>query len=121
MGSVNRMDQNVAKNSIGIQMKKWWWSPFVSMIDGAIQGVRVLYHINKDEDNESPPLLAFRRDAVNAIFMKYLKEGRLPSSQVEIRNIQSDVCCDDTKQHQVQSEHRRIQNPFKHLSWSVIA
>ena len=43
---------------------------------------------------------------------KILK-GRLFSSHAGIRNILSD---DDTKYYQVQSEHRLIQNPFKHLS-----
>ena len=71
----------------------------------------VLYRINKDEGTR----LAFRRDVGNAIFLKYSKEGRLSSSHVGIRNIPSDVCYDDKKHYQVQSEHRRIQNPFKHL------
>ena len=30
-------------------------------------------------------------------------------------------CYDDTKHYQVQSEHRRIQNPFKYLRWNVFA
>ena len=33
MGFANRMDQNVAKYRIGIQMKKWCWFSFVWMID----------------------------------------------------------------------------------------
>ena len=68
----------------------------------------VLYHINKDESGESMPLLAFRRDAFSEIFLKYLKESSLSSSHVGIRNIPLNVCCDDTKHYQVQSEHRRI-------------
>ena len=66
-------------------------------------------------------LLAFRRNVVNSIFLKYSKERRLPSSHVGIRNIPSDVCYDDTKQYQKQSEHKRIQNLFKHLRLSVFA
>ena len=58
---------------------------------------------------------------VNTIFLRYSKEGRLPSSQVGIRNILSDVSYDDAKHYQVQSEHRFTQNPFKHLRWSVFA
>ena len=91
------------------------------MLYVAHQGVWVLYRINKNEGVESLPLLSFRRDAVNAIFLKYLKESRLSSGHVGIRNIPSDVCYDDTKYYQVQSDHRRIQNPFKHLRWSVSA
>ena len=66
-------------------------------------------------------LLAFRRNVVNFIFLKYSKERRLPSSHVGIGNIPSDVCYDDTKQYQKQSEHKRIQNLFKHLRLSVFA
>ena len=79
----------------------------------------VLHHINKDEGDESLHLLAFRRQVVNAIFRKYAKEGRLSSSHLGIRNIPSDVCCDDTKHYQVQYEHRPIQNTIKHLTGSA--
>ena len=89
------------------------------MVDIVLQGTWVLYRINKDEGDESLPLLAFRGHAVNAIFLKYSREGRLSSSHLGIRNIPSDVCCDDTKHYKVQSEHRRIQSPFKHLRGSV--
>ena len=60
-------------------------------------------------------------DIVNAIFLKYSKEGTLSSSYVGNRNIPSDVCHDVTKHYQVQSEHRRTQNPFQHLRWIVFA
>ena len=43
------------------------------------------------------------------------------SSHVGIGNISSDVCYDNTKHYWVQSERRRIQNPFKHVRWSVFA
>ena len=79
---------------------------------GQIQGAWVLYCINKDKGDE--PVLAFRRH-VTATFLKYSKEGRLSSSYFGIRNIPADVCYDDTKRCQVQSEHRRIQNLSKHL------
>ena len=85
------------------------------MVDVVTQGVWVLYRINKDEGDQSLFFLAFRRDIVNAFFLKYSKEDRLSSSNVGIRNISSDVCYDDTKHYKVQPEHRRIQNPFKHL------
>ena len=100
-------------------MKKWWWFPFVWMVDVVIQGAWVLYRINKDKDDESLPLLAFRRYVVNVIFLKYSKEGRLSSSHLGIRNMPSDVCRDDTKHYLVQSEHRRLQKPFKHLKGSA--
>ena len=67
------------------------------------------------------PFLVFWKHIVNAIFLKYSKEGRLSSSHVGSRNIPSDVSCDVTKHYQVQSDHRRTQNPFKHLRWSVFA
>ena len=121
MGFVNRMDQSVASYRIDVQMKKLEWSPFVWMLDAALQGARVLYRINKDEGDESLPFLVFWRNIANAIFLKYSKEGRLSSSYIGTRNTPSDVCYDVTKHYQVQSEHRCTQNPFKHLRWSVFA
>ena len=84
-------------------------------------GCGVLYRINKDEGDKSMPLLPFRKDVVNAIFLKFSNEGWLSSSHVRIRNIPSDVCYDDTKHYRVQPEHRRIQSPVKHLRWSTFA
>ena len=92
------------------------------MVDVIIRNVRLLlYRINKDEGDGSQPPLAFRRDIAIAFFLKYSKEGRLSSSHVGIRNIPSNVCYNDAKHCQVQSEHRRTQRPFKHLRWSVFA
>ena len=47
------------------------------MADVVLQGVWLLHRINKDEGDESLPLLDFRRDVANAIFLKYSKERRL--------------------------------------------
>ena len=91
------------------------------MVDVVIQGAWVFYCIYKGTGDESLPILAFRRHAVNVIFLKYSKEGRLSSSHIGIRIIPSDVWYDDTKHYQVQSEHRRIQNPFKHRRGSAFA
>ena len=85
------------------------------MVDVVFQGAWILHRVKKDEGNESLLFLVFRRHIVNTIFLKYLKKGRLSSSHVGIRNIPSDICYDDTKHYQVQSEHRRTQNPFKQL------
>ena len=54
------------------------------MVDVVLQGMWVLDRFDKDEGNESLPLLAFQRDVVDAIFLKYSKEGRLSSNHVEI-------------------------------------
>ena len=86
-----------------------------------IQGAWVFYRINKDKSDKSLPLLAFRKHVVNVIFLKYSKEVRLSSSHLGIRNISADVCYDDTKHYQMQSEHMRIQNPCKHLRRSAFA
>ena len=67
------------------------------MVNVVLQRVWVFYRINKDEGNESLTLLALRRDVGNAIFLEYSKEGRLSSGYVEIRNIPSIVCYDNTK------------------------
>ena len=84
MGFVKIMDQNVAKHRINIRMKKWWWCPFVSMVDVVLQGARVLYCINEDKGDETLPLLAFRRDVVIVIFLEYSKEGKLSASHIGI-------------------------------------
>ena len=88
------------------------------MVDVVIQGAWVLYRINRDKGDESPPLLAFRRHVVNVIFLKYSIEGSLSSSHLGIRNNPSDVCY-NAKHYHVQSERRRIQNLFKHLRGSA--
>ena len=75
--------KSINKYTIGIQMKKRWLSSFVWMVDVIHEGVWVLHYINKDEGNKSLPLLAFRGDVANTIFLKYSKEGRLYSSHVE--------------------------------------
>ena len=67
------------------------------MVDVVPQGAWVLYHINKDEGDESLPFLVFRRHTVYSILLKYSKEDRLSSSHLGIRNIPSDVCYDETK------------------------
>ena len=38
-------------------MKKWWWSPFIWIVDIVLQFVWVLYRIKKDEGDESLTLL----------------------------------------------------------------
>ena len=43
MGFVKKMDQNVAKHRIGVRMKKWWWYPFVCMVDVVLQVEWVLF------------------------------------------------------------------------------
>ena len=69
-------------------------------IDVVSQGVyRYCIVLTKMKVMSILPLPAFRRDVVNAIFLKYSREGRLSSSQVGIRNIPSDVCYDDTKHY----------------------
>ena len=78
--------------------ERWWWSPFVWIVDVALQGAWVLYCINYGKGDESLPLLAFRRDVVHAIFLEYSKESKLSSSHPGIRNIPSDVY-DDTKHY----------------------
>ena len=91
------------------------------MVDVVLQGAWVLYRINKDEGDKSLSVLAFQRHFVYSIFLKYSKEDRLSSSHVGIPNIPSDICYDDTKHYQVQSEQRRTWNPSKYLRWIIFA
>ena len=67
------------------------------MADVVLHGVRILYHINKDEGDESLPFLVIWRHFVNAIFLKYLKEGTLSLTDVGNRNTPLDVCDDVTR------------------------
>ena len=53
----DRMD--VSKYKIVIRMKKWSWFPFAYIVYVFLQNALVLYHINKDEGDESLPLLAW--------------------------------------------------------------
>ena len=64
------------------------------MVDVILHGAWVLYYINQDKEDESLPLLAFRRDVIKAIFLQYSKKGKLSSSRIEIRKIPSGVCYD---------------------------
>ena len=84
--------------------KRWWWSLFAWLVDVVLQQARMLHRINNDEGDESLSLLAFRSDVVNAIFLKYSKEGRSSPRHVGIRNVPSNVRYDDTKHYIVQSE-----------------
>ena len=45
------------------------------MVDVVLHVARVLYHINKDEGDESLSFLVIQRHIVNVIFLKYSKEG----------------------------------------------
>ena len=119
MGFVSRMDQCVANYRTGIQVKKWWWTLFVWIVDVVFHGARVFCRINKEEGDESLPFLRFWWHIINALFLKYSKEDRLSSRHVGIRITWSDVCYDVTKHYQVQSEHRCSHNPFKPLRWSA--
>ena len=44
-------------------------------VDVVIQGVWILYYINKEKGDQSLPLLAFRKH-VNVIFVEYSEEGK---------------------------------------------
>ena len=61
-------------------------------------------------------LLAFWRHVVDAIFLKYSKEGRSSPSHEQIRSVLiclPDVCYDDTKHYQVSSVIFDIQIDLK--------
>ena len=51
----------------------------------------MLYRVNENADDESLPLLAFQRNAVSSIFLKYSEEGRSSSRHVGIQVVHSDV------------------------------
>ena len=108
---VNRMNQNVAKC--------WYPNEKTVVVPVCLNGKCCFSGYVGIVLTKSPPIAPYRRHVVNAIFLKYSKGGRLSSSHLGIQNIPSDVCYEDTKHYQVQSEHRRIQNSFKHLRETV--
>ena len=112
MGFVNRMGQKVAKYRTDIPMKKWWLFPFVWMVDVVLQGVRALYRINKDENDESLPLLGFRRDVFSVL---YSKEADCPRAMQEFKISYQMFVMMTQNNTRSKSEHRRIQNFLKHL------
>ena len=107
MGFVDRMDQNVAKYRIGIRMKKWWWAPFAWMIDVAIQNAWILNRINRAEGDTNYSLLAFRREIVNSIFLKYSNDNinKRKMSWVSVKNVPDVVHLDKIKHYQVPSNN----------------
>ena len=76
---------NVAKYRIGVRMKNF-----------SSECLGVSYYQRSDD---SLPLVAFWRDNVNLVFLKYSKEGRSSPSHVRIRSVPSNVCYDDTKHY----------------------
>ena len=80
MDFVNRMDQSVDNYRIEIQMKKWWWSPFVWMVDVVLHGARVLYRINKREGYKSLPFLVIWRHLPMQFFWNIQKKAHYPQA-----------------------------------------
>ena len=120
MDFVNRMDQSVDNYRIEIQMKKWWWSPFVWMVDVVLHGARVLYHINKREGYKSLPFLVIWRH-LQCNFSEIFKRRHIILKPWRKWRYLISCLLWCRKTLLVQFEHRRIENHFKHLRWSVFA
>lgn len=95
MSFADKMDQRVAKCRIGIQMKKWWWVPFAWMVDVALVNPWILHRVNKEDFDSSYSLLAFPREVINTIFLKYSFENpsKRKISHIAIKDVPSDVQC----------------------------
>ena len=95
MGFVDRMVQNVAKYRIRIPMEKLWWAPFLWMVDVALQNAWILHRVNKEDFDSSYSLLAFPREVINTIFLKYSFENpsKRKISHIAIKDVPSDVQC----------------------------
>ena len=74
---------------------------------------RVRGYCNVLTKMEAMSFLVFWRHIVNAIFLKYSKEGRLSSSHVGIRNIVSDVCYDVTKHDRCNLNTAVLRTPLR--------
>ena len=90
-------------------MKKWWCFPFDWMVDVVHQGAWVLYCINWDKGDESQCCQWNFSEIFKgkSIILEPCRDSKYP------------IRCNLS--HQVQSERRRIQNPFKHPRGSVLA
>lgn len=75
MGGVDRCDQNVATYRVGIRSKKWWWSPFVHLLDVAVNNAWLLH--KSQEFVDKVDFLQFRRYIVQS----YLKSCKIPISR----------------------------------------
>ncbi len=74
MGGTDRMDQDVARNRIGIRGKKWYWPLLTWLIDASVQNAWTLYKsAGKKATN-----LEFRRSIANT----YLKRYGVPPKQL---------------------------------------
>ena len=91
MGFVNIMDQNMAKYRIGVQIKKMVVVPVC--LNGRCCSSGCV-GINQDKAMSLSLLWLFEEMLSKQFFLEFSKEGKLPSSDVRIRNIPSDVCYD---------------------------
>ena len=72
MGSVNRMDQNIAGYMIDLRSKRWWWPLFRFVIDVSVNNAFQLYKMKEVEGGEKKlDPLGFRRAIVDAYFRLY--------------------------------------------------
>lgn len=67
MGGTDRMDEDLARNRIGIRSKKWYWPLFTWLIDAAIQNSWTLYK----SSGRSMTNLNFRRMLVTTYLIRY--------------------------------------------------
>ena len=78
------------------------------MVDVVIQSARVLYHIYNDKGDEAFSSSSFSKTFCQSNFSETFKGRHI------IREPYRDLKCLITKHFRVQSEHKRIQNSFKH-------
>ncbi|XP_037035193.1 piggyBac transposable element-derived protein 2-like [Bradysia coprophila] len=99
MGGTDRMDQDLARNRIGIRGKKWYWPLLTWLIDAAVQNAWTLYKCT----GKKATSLQFRRDIANTYLKRYgvaPKQTGRPSSSKQVHNVETRY---DKINHLVQS------------------
>ena len=117
MGFVSRMDKNVAKYRIGIQMKKWWWSPFVWMVD-KVHGYYIV--LTKIKAMSLCLFWFFKEMLFMQFFWNIQGKANFPPA-IEEFEISHQIFMMTQNIIRCNLECRCIQNPLKYLRWSLFA
>ena len=69
------------------------------MVDVALRNARILHQNNKEGSDSSYSLLAFRREVVNAVLLRYSSQNPKKSnlSRIAIKDVQCDVRLDNAR------------------------
>ena len=83
------------------------------MVDVALRNARILHQNNKEGSDSSYSLLAFRREVVNAVLLRYSFQNPKKSnlSRISIKDVQCDVRLDNARK----ADFRYVKNDVSKL------